>query len=380
MWEIDADVLESISLGAGILGTGGGGNPYVAKIWARGELERGARFRILDPLDPADLPDDAWVVGSGGIGAPTVSVEKLRRGDEEYRALRALEAHLGVRFDAVVPMEVGGGNSIRPIIAAAQAGIPTVDADGMGRAFPELQMVTFFMYGVPPCPAAIADDKGEEAVFTAAPSPQRLERMARVLTVEMGGTAGMAFAPMRGTDLKRTAIPRTLSVARDVGAAVRAARARNADPVEALFQATGGSLLLTGKIVDVERRTGGGFARGSLSLLGSGPHGNAMRIDFQNENLIAYGGEATATGGAEAEETPIATVPDLICIVSTDAAEPITTELLRYGQRVSVVGIRCHPLLSTPAALAVVGPGAFGYDVAYRPLVPGGPLPWTVRA
>src|SRR5262245_51180596 len=364
MWEVDADVLESVSLGAGILGTGGGGNPYVAKIWARGELERGAHFQVLDP---AEVPDDAWIVGSGGIGAPTVSVEKLRRGDEEYRALRVLERYLGVQFDGVVPMEVGGGNSIRPLIAAAQAGVPTVDADGMGRAFPELQMVTFFIYGVPPCPAAIADDKREEAVFTSAPSPQRLERLARVLTVEMGGTAGMAFAPMRGTDLKRTAIPRTLSVARDVGHAVRIARARNADPVDALLAATGGSLLLAGKITDVERRTGGGFARGTLSLTGSGPYGGNMRIDFQNENLIAY-----------ADDVPIATVPDLICIVSTDAAEPITTELLRYGQRVSVVGIRCHPLLSTPEALAVVGPGAFGYDVAYRPLDPGGPLPWTM--
>jgi DUF917 family protein len=366
MWEIDADILESISLGAGILGTGGGGNPYVAKIWARGELERGARFQILDP---AEVSDDAWIVGSGGIGAPTVSVEKLRRGDEEYRALRTLEAHMGVRFDGVVPMEVGGGNSIRPRIAAAQARIPTVDADGMGRAFPELQMVTFFIYGVPPCPAAIADDKEQEAVFTAAPTPQRLERMARVLTIEMGGTAGMAFAAMRGADLKRTAIPRTLSVARDVGDAVRAARERNSDPVEALLATTGGRLLLTGKITDVERRTGGGFTRGTLLLAGSGPFGSGMRIDFQNENLIAY-----------ADERPIATVPDLICIVSTDAAEPITTELLRYGQRVSVVGIRCHPLLATPEALAVVGPGAFGYDVSYSPLEPGGPLPWTTLA
>lgn len=125
--------------------------------------------------------------------------------------------------------------------------------------------------------------------------------------------------------------------------------------------------MLVGKIVDVERRTGGGFARGTLSLAGSGPYGSDMRIDFQNENLIAY-----------ADGVPIATVPDLICIVSTDAAEPITTELLRYGQRVAVVGIRCHPLLATPEALAVVGPGAFGYEMEYRPLTPGGPLPWTV--
>ena len=83
MWTVDADALESIAVGAGILGTGGGGNPYVAKVWARGVLERGARFEVIDP---ADVPDDAWVVGSGGSGAPTVSIEKPRRDDEEYRA------------------------------------------------------------------------------------------------------------------------------------------------------------------------------------------------------------------------------------------------------------------------------------------------------
>lgn len=363
MWRVDADTLESLSLGAGILGTGGGGNPYVAKVWAACALADGAVFEVVDP---AELADDDWFAGSGGIGAPTVSVEKLRRGDEEVRALRALEAHLGVRLAGVVPMEVGGGNAIRPLIAAAQAGLPLVDADGMGRAFPELQMVTFFMYGVPPCPGSIADDKGQEAVFTAAPSPRHLERLARVLTIEMGGTAGMALAPMTGDQLKRTAIPRTISVARDLGAAVRAARDRHADPLEAVLAATGGRRLLAGKIVDVERRTATGFARGRLSLQGSGPYGSSLEVDFQNENLIA-----------RVDGAPIATVPDLICIVTAQDAEPITTELLRYGQRVAVLGIPCHPMLRGPQALAAVGPRAFGYDLDYTPLEPAGPLPWT---
>lgn len=363
MWQVDCDTLESLALGAGILGTGGGGNPYVAKVWAKCELEKGATF---DVVDPADLADADWFVSSGGIGAPTVSVEKLRRGDEEYRALRALERHMGVRFSGTVPMEIGGGNSLRPLVAASRAGIPTVDADGMGRAFPELQMVTFFMYGVAPCPAAITDDKEQEALFTSAPSPARLERMARTLTIEMGGTAGMALAPMNGAQLKRTAIPRTLSVARDVGAAVRCARSRSTDPVETLLEATGGRTLLVGKIVDVERRTATGFARGRLQLQGSGPYGSTMEVDFQNENLVA-----------RVDGEPIVTVPDLICIVSTQDAEPITTEMLRYGQRVTVVGIPCHPMLRTPQALAVVGPRAFGYETPYTPLAAQGAVPWT---
>ena len=43
-------------------------------------------------------------------------------------------------------------------------------------------------------------------------------------------------------------------------------------------------------------------------------------------------------------------------------AEPITTETLRYGQRVTVVGISTPALMRTPAALAMFGPAAFGLD------------------
>ncbi|MCA1644733.1 MAG: DUF917 domain-containing protein [Chloroflexi bacterium] len=365
MWHVDGDVLESLALGAGILGTGGGGNPYVARVWARSTMRR-LGLNSFPVLDPTEVADDALVVSSGGIGAPTVSVEKLRRGDEEVRALRSLEAYLGRSAAALVPMEMGGGNAIRPLIAAAQAGIPTVDADGMGRAFPELQMVSFFMYGVRACPAGLADDKGHEVVFTAAPSARHLERLARSLTVELGGTAGMALAPMSGSELKRTGIPRTLSVARDVGVAVRHARHANSDAVEAVLEVTGGRLLLNGKISDVQRRTTTGFARGEVALIGSGPHGASLRVEFQNENLVAWSGERV-----------VASVPDLICIVASADAEPVTTEVLRYGQRVSVLAVPCHPLLATPTALEVVGPRAFGYEVDYQPLAPNGATVWT---
>ena len=45
-----------------------------------------------------------------------------------------------------MPMEAGGVNSMLPI-AAARLGLPMVDCDGMGRAFPELPMVTFTIGG-----------------------------------------------------------------------------------------------------------------------------------------------------------------------------------------------------------------------------------------
>jgi DUF917 family protein len=102
----------------------------------------------------------------------------------------------------------------------------------------------------------------------------------------------------------------------------------------------------------------GGFARGHLALDGlEADRGETRRIDFQNENLIV-----------RADERVVAVVPDLITLVDLTTAEPVTTEVVRYGLRVAVLGIPAPALLKTPAALAVVGPRAFGYEVDYTPL------------
>ena len=62
-------------------------------------------------------------------------------------------------------------------------------------------------------------------------------------------------------------------------------------------------------------------------------------------------------------------VPDLIMNLELDTGEPITTEILRYGQRVAVIGLPAHELLKSPQALDVVGPKAFGYpELAFTPL------------
>ena len=66
-----------------------------------------------------------------------------------------------------------------------------------------------------------------------------------------------------------------------------------------------------------------------------------------------------------------ATTPDLICIVTEEEGEPVTTEVLRYGTRVAVIIVPAPPQLKSDVALGVVGPRAFGYDVEFRPL-PGG--------
>ena len=156
-------------------------------------------------------------------------------------------------------------------------------------------------------------------------------------------------------------MPRTLSLALAVGRAVRVAREEHRDPVEGLAEAFSQTIythlreLFDGKVVDVERRTVDGFAKGRATVQGA--DGSELEIAFQNENLVA-----------RRDGRLVAVVPDLICVLDAETAEPITTERLRYGQRVRVVGVSTPDLMRTPEALAVFGPSCFGLGDAFAPV------------
>lgn len=351
----DAD-LDAIEIGAAILGTGGGGNPYIGKLRCREELKKGRRIPVI-PL--AELPDDALVVSLGGIGAPVVGVEKIEEGEECLRALRAVEKELGVKVDALISAEIGGANSMEPMLTAAQAGLPVVDGDGMGRAFPEMQMCTWSIYGHREAPGAMADEKGNIVVIRDTLDDVWLERIARSVVVTMGAAAGLATQPMRGEFVKRAAVPNTITQALNLGRAVLHAHKVHADPVQTVIDQERGKLLMTAKIVDLQRHLKGGFAVGHMTLEGFGEYeGDTGRIDLQNEFLVFRRNDAVEV-----------CTPDLIVVLDSDTGLPITTEMLRYGQRIAVLGLPAHRLMRTPEALAVVGPAAFGYpEITFNPM------------
>ncbi|MGI5167744.1 DUF917 domain-containing protein [Spirillospora sp. CA-253888] len=348
MREIKPEQLEDMARGAGILGTGGGGDPYVGKLLAQQAMREHGPVTVVD-ID--EVPADAMVVAVSGMGAPTVSLEKIPAGTEEVTALRALEKALGRRATHLMPIEVGGLNSMVPFIAAAQTGLPLVDGDAMGRAFPEAQMVLPALIGVTVAPMAVADDKGNTLVLQTV-SNLWTERLARTACVEMGCSVSCADTVMRGDQLAEGLVPATLTLAENLGRAVREARAAHSDPVAAAADMLNGVRLLSGKVVDVRRRTSGGFARGDARLEGVGADaGRALELSFQNEHLLA-----------RRDGEIVATTPDLICVLDTDTGEPVTTEGMRYGLRVTVLGVPCDPRWLTPGGIELAGPRYFGYE------------------
>lgn len=333
-----------------MLGTGGGGDVRTGALAARRAIET---YGEVPLVRLADLPEDALVVPLSGIGAPTVGHEMIYGEDEPRRVVEEVERIFGRPPTAIMSSEIGGSNGVAPVAWAAQLGLPLLDADGMGRAFPEVQMISMYVAGLPADLVIMSDIVGN--VVTIRPIDGLWsERLARAVCVAAGSHALMADYILTAAQARGAVIEGTVTRALEVGRSTEGA----AEPLAALQRELGAARLITGKLTDVERRTTGGFVRGTATIEGTGDdRDRTLRLELQNENLVAIeDGEVRAM------------VPDLITVVDTETAGAIQTESLRYGQRVAVLAWPCDPLWRTPKGLETAGPRAFGYDLEYVPV------------
>ncbi len=358
-WKLGIEDLECLAEGAAFLGTGGGGDPYIGRLIVQQAIEEHGSPTLLDP---AEIDDEMNVFSIAGFGAPTVQMEKLIHGDEVLFALSKLEQVTGRKVDALIPAEIGGGNSMTPIMVAATRGIPVIDGDGMGRAFPELQMNNFSALGIRATPLVVVDEHLNYAVIEAE-TDKIAEDMTRALAIRMGLRVFIAGFPMTGRQVKDTAIAGTLRIAFEIGRTLRDARSK-LDPVDALvnylrttpyyFHA---KVVFDGKINDLERKTAAGFSVGHCHLTSLGAEDSKAEVVFQNENLsVRVDGKLKAI------------VPDLICIVDRETGAPIPTQALRYGQRVKVLAMSAPPQLRDEKSRDFFGPASFGLTEPYTPV------------
>ena len=211
--ELHINELVDFVRGATFFGTGGGGDPYVGRLMLEQELNNGASINIIDK---DELADNAFVMTVACMGAPTVMTEKLPSITALERTLRQMEHYCGRKADAIIPLEIGGINSTLPLVLSAKTGIPVINADGMGRAFPEIQMVTFSVYGCAISPVIVSNERGDFVMVHADDNKQG-EDLARSVVARMGGQAQIACYPMSGKQIKQTCVPNTLSLALEIG-------------------------------------------------------------------------------------------------------------------------------------------------------------------
>jgi DUF917 family protein len=167
---------------------------------------------------------------------------------------------------------------------------------------------------------------------------------------------------MTGNDVKKYSIRNTVSLSAQLGKVVRQSK-----DIAELLAATSPLLvdagygapmnLFEGKVVDVRREMVGGYDIGEI-VISSFDDQQQMTINVQNEYLIAM-----VNGQC------IATVPDLICVIDRETLLPITSERLRYGLRIGVIGIPAPALYKSPEAMAATDPRAFGFDIEFTEMI-----------
>lgn len=344
------DQVDDLALGATLLGTGGGGDPYVARLMLRQAIRT---YGDVEVVDPSELPDDGLVMTTAVVGAPTVLLEKIPAGTEFVKSVEALSSYLGRDPVAVMPIEVGGLNTLLPLAVATEMGLPVVDADGMRRAFPQIEMTVFTLAGIKCSPMSVADEKGNLCVFETNTN-QLGETLVRGAVMSLTLANAFSSYSMTVAEVAEHAIAGSVTYCTELGARLSAVQRGEEGAYDRFLEFAEATVIFSGVITDVHRETSQGFARGMVTIDARDGSDRTMKIAIQNEFLVAW-----------ENDRPVVTVPDLICILDAETATPITTETLRYGQRVNVVAMPCAPEWHRDGMLEVVGPKAFGYDLDY---------------
>ncbi|KAK4939988.1 hypothetical protein LTR10_019840 [Elasticomyces elasticus] len=370
-WIVSAIDLEWIANGCRVLGCGGGGDPYQQYLKIKSVVEKSpGAIKIVSPLD---LPEGSTIGCTGCMGSPEVSMERMEA-DECNKAHDALIRVMQLPpVDGFLALEIGGGNGMVNLEVAAAHGVPCVDADYMGRAYPTYWQTTINVYGTPRgealLPATIASGDGSFMTMTASRTDKLVDSALRASTVEMGCRAGKAGPPKPGRVVQEQAIHNTVSLAWWIGRAI-ALEKNIAERASRIVESVGGSanakVLAEGKITNVERVLRTGHTYGIVEIDGLLNDGSAatIKIPFKNENAYV---EAV---GADGAVSILASVPDLIVVLDSETGSGLGTPEYKYGLKVAVIAIAASPRWTdTRRGLELGGPGSMGFDdIQYVPI------------
>ncbi|TFK65188.1 DUF917-domain-containing protein [Pluteus cervinus] len=385
IWNVSEVDLFFIMEGCGVLGTGGGGSPYPIYLICRQILRNGGKLSIVDY---ESLDENAFVSRGGYMGSPSVTSERIKGGSPLRLVGMELAKYCGVNeYVATLCDEIGGGNGMFSLVTSGAYGIPALDGDLMGRAYPMLNQLLpgslSYRYRLIPC--GLSDGDGNVVVRPSYEEDKYVESIMRVVTTEMGSSAALCPPPLEVREARDYGVTRSLSQAWRIGRAIAISRQTNNmnGLPDALLAIQNGKCLFKGKVVHVARRSANktqevraGFTWGEVHIaplrqeemedlagISEGQDSDMkLVIPFQNENLYAYIVDGSG------KQTIIASVPDLITVLDSQSGSHLGTPEYCYGLRVTVIALAGHPLWRTPIGLQTGGPQAFGLDHNYEPI------------
>ena len=336
---LDASNLEAYARGCALLGAGGGGDSDIGLLMA---LHAVAEHGPVEVVGLDALPIASRVMACGIAGSPAIANERIWSGDEGRRLLAAVAPHGSGEISALMCLQTAGAGGVLPVTWASRLGLPLVEGDARGRAFPGLLQQTIHLARIHAGPLVLTDSRSTVTVDVAGDA--WVDRLARGVASALGGVCAVALGSVTVAQARSAAISGTVSHAIAVG------RARGERGVREALNAI---VLVAGRVVDLERNG----ERGSATVQAERAGTRQLRLEFQSDYLVAFDDGAVC-----------ASVPDVICVLSAATGDPLAIERTRFGDRVVVLAWPGHELWRSRDGLSLGGPAAFGYDLDHVPL------------
>lgn len=356
MRKLTRSEVDEILLAATILGTGGGGSLDEGMAMMDDLFAKNKEI-ILANYD--ELPEDAMIGTPYMCGAISPLTEEeiakykdLPRIEEDscVLAARGMEQFSGKKFAGFNSAEFGGLNTAIAMYVAAMAGVPIMNCDAAGRAIPDLQISSYNIFGVDIAPLAVANEFGDQAIFTSLVNDYRAEDMVRALAVVSKNSIGVVDHINTAGVLKNAVILGAMDFLQKVGHAWTQAKEAGQDPIKACVAAGGGRIAYYGVVKSQPYETVNGYTVGNTYI--TTDEGDELRLWYRNENIIMW-----------KNGVPDYTAPDLICILDAETGLPVGNPMLKEGEKVAVLLFPCDPMWKTERGLELLSPRAFGFDM-----------------
>ncbi len=353
--------------GVTFYGTGGGGDPKKGLGLLLKDLENKKRIFWKDI---EEISEEGWSGCPFLMGSIAPETSEIKQKKEELglvnktvenpliNAIKELEEYTGKTIDVIVAIELGGGNTPGPLDVAINTGKTFVDGDYSGRAIPEIVQTTPHIFDKKVTPISAVDEYGDSAIIRETINNVMAERIGKLISEGAYGLAGEAGILLKVDEMKKIIIPGTLTQSLEVGRAIREAREKGRDPVEAAVEKANGYLLFEGIVTEKKWEDREGYMWGTHTFKGTGKFaGKTFKIWFKNENHTSW-----------LDNEVYVTSPDLIEVVRRKDAEPITNTDLKEGEEVAIIGMRANEKFRTPEGLTYLGPKHFGFEYKYIPI------------
>jgi DUF917 family protein len=238
-----------------------------------------------------------------------------------------MEALSGPPLRAVMSLEIGGGNALQPLLAAATLGYPGGRRRHHGPRLPEAQMTSFAVGDLTPWPLRSGRHPRQRGDRRARADLEMDGAHRRKICVEFGSPR-LRPARRRGParEVKRWGIHGTRRPRRSrSAAAVREARAATPTRSRPCWPASEGGLALPRQ----DHRRGAAGDRGLPAR-----HRRPSTGWTTTAAAALWRSTSRTSSVGVARRRSEVTTPDLICVLDSVSGEAIGTETLRYGQRV----------------------------------------------